>query len=68
MLVVAVTDDLVDKGVKSGAMINPIARIIGGGGGGHPRFAQAGGKNPEKLGEAIEAAPAIIKEHLDSIG
>lgn len=64
MLVVAVTDDLVEKGVKSGAIINPVARIVGGGGGGHPRFAQAGGKNPGKLDEAIAAAPAVIKENL----
>ena len=64
MLVVGVSDDLVAKGIKSGAMINPIARIVGGGGGGHPKLAQAGGKNPAKLGEAINAALGIVKETL----
>ena len=64
MLVVTITDDLVEKGVKSGAIINPVARIVGGGGGGHPRFAQAGGKNPEKMDEAIAAALDIVKENL----
>lgn len=64
MLVVGVSDDLVEKGVKSGAMINPIARIVNGGGGGHPKLAQAGGKSPEKLDEAISAAIGIVKENL----
>ena len=64
MLVVGVSDDLVAKGVKSGSMINPIARIVNGGGGGHPKLAQAGGKSPEKLDEAISAALAIVKENL----
>ena len=64
MLVVGVSDDLVAKGVKSGSMINPIARIVNGGGGGHPKLAQAGGKSPEKLDEAISAALDIVKENL----
>lgn len=64
MLVVGVSDPLVAKGVKAGAIINPIARIVSGGGGGHPKLAQAGGKNPEKLGEAIDAALEIIKENI----
>ena len=64
MLVVGVSDDLVAKGIKSGAMINPIARIVNGGGGGHPKLAQAGGKSPEKLDEAIAAALAIVKENI----
>ena len=64
MIVVGVSDDLVAKGVKSGAMINPIARIVGGGGGGHPKMAQAGGKNPAKIDEAISAALEIVKENL----
>ncbi|MDA3852049.1 MAG: alanine--tRNA ligase [Spirochaetaceae bacterium] len=63
-VVVAVSDDLVDRGIKSGAIINPVARIVGGGGGGHPRLAQAGGKDPSKLAEAIQAAPGIVKEQL----
>jgi alanyl-tRNA synthetase len=64
MIVVGVSDDLVAKGVKSGAMINPIARIVNGGGGGHPKLAQAGGKSPEKLDEAIAAALDIVKENI----
>ncbi|MCM8532664.1 MAG: alanine--tRNA ligase [Lentisphaeraceae bacterium] len=64
MIVVGVSDDLVAKGVKSGAMINPIARIVNGGGGGHPKLAQAGGKSPEKLDEAIAASLEIVKENI----
>ena len=64
MIVVAVSDDLVAKGVKSGNIINPVARKVNGGGGGHPRFAQAGGKNPENLPEAIASALDIVTEQL----
>jgi len=64
IIVVAVSDDLVEKGVKSGAIINPVARVVKGGGGGHPRLAQAGGKDPSKLKEAIGNAPAVVKEEL----
>ncbi len=61
MLVVGVTDDLVGKGVKSGNIIKHIAAIIGGG---HPKLARAGGKNPEKLKEAIAASLKIVKQNL----
>jgi len=64
IIVVAVSDDLVEKGIKSGAIINPVARFVKGGGGGHPRLAQAGGKDPAKLQEAIAAAPEIIRQEL----
>ena len=64
MIIVAVSDDLVGKGVKAGAIINPVARKVNGGGGGHPRFAQAGGKNPANLPEAIASALDVVTEQL----
>jgi len=64
VLVVMVTDDLVKTGVKAGDIIKPIAKIVGGGGGGRPNLAQAGGKNPEKLGEAIQQVPEIVETFL----
>ena len=61
MLLAGVTDDLVGRGVKAGDVIKEIAPIVGGGGGGRPQMAQAGGKNPAKLGEALSKAAEIIK-------
>ena len=53
-----------DANAKAGDWIKKIAPILGGGGGGRPDFAQAGGKLPEKLPEAKEAALTFIKEAL----
>ena len=63
-LIAGVTDDLVKSGVKAGDIIKEIAPIVGGGGGGRPQMAQAGGKNPAKLEEALAKAAEIIKEKL----
>jgi alanyl-tRNA synthetase len=43
-LIAAVTDDLVKKGVQAGKLIGQVAKVVGGGGGGKPTMAQAGGK------------------------
>jgi alanyl-tRNA synthetase len=59
-LIVAVTPDLVTQGYDAGKLIRPIAAIIGGGGGGRPNLAQAGGKDASKLAEAIASAPKLI--------
>jgi alanyl-tRNA synthetase len=64
MLLAAVTDDLIKKGVKAGDIVKEIAPIVGGGGGGRPQMAQAGGKNPAKLKEALEKATQLIKSKL----
>jgi alanyl-tRNA synthetase len=55
-LLAAVTEDLVQKGVHGGRLIGEIAKVVGGGGGGKPSMAQAGGKIPSKLGDALELA------------
>ena len=54
LFVAAVTKDLVEKGIHAGNMVKIAASIAGGGGGGRPDFAQAGGKNPGKIDEALE--------------
>lgn len=54
LFVSAVTKDLVNNGIHAGNMVKTAASIAGGGGGGRPDFAQAGGKNPEKIDQAIE--------------
>ncbi len=51
----------IDSGVHCGKIIKEVAKIAGGGGGGRPDMAQAGGKLPEKLEEAINNVPSIIE-------
>jgi alanyl-tRNA synthetase len=58
-IVVAVTPDLVGR-VKAGQIVKEIAPIVGGGGGGRPDFAEAGGKHPEKIDEMLAASAGVI--------
>ncbi len=62
-LLVAVTDDLTKQGLHAGNMIKSIAGVIGGGGGGKPTMAQAGGKDSQKLPAALETARQLIAEN-----
>ena len=61
-LLAGVTDDLVKKGLKADDLVRAIAPIVDGGGGGRPQMAQAGGKKPEKIQEALVRAKELIKE------
>lgn len=63
-LMACVTDDLIKRGLKAGALVGAAAKIVGGGGGGQPNLATAGGKQPDKLGEALAQAPELIKSFL----
>lgn len=63
-LLAVVTDDLIDRGVQAGNVVKAIAQIVGGGGGGRPHLAQAGGKFPEKIGEALARVPDIIRAQV----
>jgi alanyl-tRNA synthetase len=63
-LVVAVTPDLVKQGLHAGKLIKEIAAICGGGGGGKPELAQAGGKDPSKLAEALAAAEGFVAAQI----
>lgn len=62
-LVAAVTKDLAGR-VHAGKLIKEVAQICGGGGGGRPDMATAGGKNPERLGEALNAVPRLLGGQL----
>jgi alanyl-tRNA synthetase len=62
-LVVSVTADLVGR-VKAGQLVKELAPIVGGGGGGRPDFAEAGGKQPEKIDEMLAATAAILEKAL----
>ncbi|KAG8655786.1 alanine--tRNA ligase, chloroplastic/mitochondrial isoform X3 [Manihot esculenta] len=63
-LVAAFTPGVVDMGVQAGKFIGPIAKLCGGGGGGRPNFAQAGGRKPENLPSALEKAKADLTSIL----
>jgi len=59
-IVVSVSPDLVKRGYHAGKLIKEIAAICGGGGGGRPDMAQAGGKDPSKLDEALKFAEELV--------
>ncbi|WP_421774211.1 alanine--tRNA ligase [Gracilimonas sp.] len=64
-LMVALSEDLIkEKGLKAGAIVGQLGRLVGGGGGGQPNLATAGGRQPEKLGEALEKVNEIITESI----
>jgi len=58
--VAAVSKDLVKSGYHAGNLVREVAKIAGGGGGGRPDFAQAGGKNPERLEEALAKVKDLV--------
>ena len=64
ILIAAVTDDLIKKGLKAGDIVKQIAPIVDGGGGGRPQMAQAGGKTPGKIDDALKKANEIIKQKI----
>src|SRR5436190_2454896 len=62
-IVVSVTSDLTSK-IKAGQVVKEIAPIVGGGGGGRPDFAEAGGKQPEKIDEMLAATESVVSKLL----
>jgi alanyl-tRNA synthetase len=66
-LLAGFTEDLVKKGLKAGDVVREIAPIVDGGGGGRPQMAQAGGKKPEKIKDALDKAKELIKEKLGDV-
>ncbi len=63
-LVVALTTDLVKRGIKAGDIVKQLAAIVGGSGGGKPDYAQAGGKDATKLPDALKKATELGSELL----
>ena len=64
MLLAAMSPDLIKRGLKAGDLVKHIAPIVKGGGGGPPTMAQAGGKDPAKLHDALRAGRTWIEERL----
>ncbi|PAP76761.1 alanine--tRNA ligase [Rubrivirga marina] len=63
-LAASVTDDLVAQGVQAGTLVGALAKRVGGGGGGRPTLATAGGKNPAGLADALAAAADEVRQLL----
>lgn len=59
-----VTKDLTARGLHAGNLVREVAKITGGGGGGRPDFATAGGRDASKLQEALDAVPRLIEAQL----
>jgi alanyl-tRNA synthetase len=64
MLVGGLSRDLVDRGLKAGDWVGAAATAVGGGGGGRPDMAQAGGKDPSRLPDALEEAKTSMRRQL----
>ena len=63
--IAVVTDDLIkDRGLKAGDIVRGVAQLAGGSGGGKPHLAQAGGRDPGKLDEALEQVAGIVEQQL----
>ena len=63
-MVAMATDGAMKKGAHAGNLIKGIAALVGGGGGGRPNMAQAGGKNPAGIDEAIKKSAEVLKEQI----
>lgn len=64
MLVASVTQDLIGRGMHAGNLVRDAAKIIGGGGGGRPNMAQAGGKDADKLDAALTSVQSWVEQNL----
>ena len=63
-MIAMATDDVIAKGAHAGNLVKGMAALVGGGGGGRPNMAQAGGKNPDKVPEALKAAADILADQI----
>ena len=63
-LMVTATEGAIKKGAHAGNLIKAVAGCIGGGGGGRPNMAQAGGKNPAGIPEALKKAAEVLEEQI----
>ena len=64
MLLALASDDVVERGLRADEVVKEAGAVVGGGGGGRPAMAQAGGRDPARLDEALEAARRAARERL----
>jgi len=62
--VAAVTPDLVERGIKAGSIVQEVARAVGGGGGGKPTLAQAGGRDVSHMDQALALVPGLVEKAI----
>ncbi|MCP4356961.1 MAG: alanine--tRNA ligase, partial [Chloroflexi bacterium] len=65
LFIAVVSKDLIGRGLKAGDIVREVAKVVGGGGGGRPDMAQAGGKDPGKLNEALAIVPGLVEKALN---
>ena len=58
------TKEAMERGAHAGNLIKAAASLVGGGGGGRPNMAQAGGKNPDGIGDALAKAAEVLESQL----
>jgi alanyl-tRNA synthetase len=63
-LLVAATPGAVERGIKAGDVVKAAAQVVGGGGGGRDNMAQAGGRDPDKLPDALQTAEDAVRRAL----
>jgi len=63
-LMAMASEEAVRQGAHAGNLVKGIAALVGGGGGGRPTMAQAGGKNPAGIGEALNKAPSVLEAQI----
>jgi alanyl-tRNA synthetase len=63
-IIAAITEDLVERGLHAGQLVKFVAQPLGGGGGGRPTLAQAGGKDASKLEESLADVPKWVENNL----
>jgi alanyl-tRNA synthetase len=63
-MIAAVTEDLVKRGLHAGELVKAVAKVVGGGGGGKPTLAQAGGRDVVRLPEALAQVPDLVAKAL----
>ena len=68
LLVGEASKDLTARGVHAGKLVGEVAKTTGGGGGGRPDFAQAGGRDPSKLDEALDKVVPLVRRQLTGGG
>ena len=67
LLIAATTKDMVKKhGIHAGNLVRDLAKVVGGGGGGRPDLAQAGGRDADKLPAAMEKVPELVAQMISN--
>ena len=64
LIIATITEDLTKRGLHAGKLVKGIAQVVGGGGGGKPTMAQAGGKDSSRLDEALAEVDGLVREAI----